>query len=271
MTTATRVLLNLAICSAVGVQVVATAETVLYASAARSQELYTLSPIDASASLVGNFAASGNMAGLAYDSQHDILFGSTTAPDNLYSINRVTGEATLIGPFGFRLMHALAFDELTGVLYGARGVNAGLYQIDPMTGGATLIGTTGFPIAGLSFDPVTHTLYGCSYSPGSTWLLTIDPATGNATQIAPLACTGISFNPETGVLYGISNGALGLPEGLYTINTKDGSASLVGTLSLDNPLDIQFVVIPEPAGLVLIALGMLIIGTPLRMPALEKT
>src|SRR5262245_1333390 len=199
------------------------------------------------------------MAGLAYDFGNDILYGSTTGTNNLYSINRSTGSATLIGSFGVPLMHALAFDNSTGALYGAYGGNNGLYSINPSTGAATLIGVTGFTVSGLAFDPATNELYGTSYAPGDTRLLRIDTATGQATPIATIALTGSSFDPETGVLYGITNGALGLPGGLYTVDIPTGTASLVGPLSLNNPLDLQFVpgqVVPEPGALTLLGIGI---------------
>jgi hypothetical protein len=239
------------------VQPTAYAEPILYAT--NMVQLYTLSRTHASATFIGSFGVLGYMAGFAYDAGNDILYGSTTATDNLYSINRATGSATLIGPFGIPLMHALAFDNSTGTLYGAYGGNNGFYRINPFTGAATLIGVTGFAVSGLAFDPATKVLYGTSYSPGDTRLLQIDPADGRATPIATLALTGISFDPETGVLYGITNGALGLPHGLYTVDIPTGTASLVGPLSLDNPLDLQFVlgqVVPEPRTLMLIGIGM---------------
>ena len=96
-----------------------------------------------------------------------------------------------------------------------------------------------------------------SYSPFDTSLLTIDPATGHANSIAKLAVTGISFDPERGILYGISNGALGLSKGLYTIDTGSGSAALVGSLSLDNPTDLQFVAVPEPPAMLLVCIPAL--------------
>src|SRR5262245_14818972 len=81
------------------------ADSILYATAAGAQQLYTLSRTDASATLIGSFGVPGFMAGLAYDAGHDILYGSTTSTNNLYSINRSTGSATLIGPLGVPLMH----------------------------------------------------------------------------------------------------------------------------------------------------------------------
>jgi hypothetical protein len=88
------------------------ADSILYATDAMTQQLYTLSRTDASPTLIGSFGVPGAMAGLAYDAGNDILYGSNTVTSSLYSINRSTGSATLIGPFGVGLMHGLAFDNL---------------------------------------------------------------------------------------------------------------------------------------------------------------
>jgi hypothetical protein len=234
----TRVLAFLALLTSLGESRVQ-AEPILYATDAVRQQLYTVSPSD-----------DGN----------DILYGSTTLTNNLYSINRLTGSARLIGPLGVPLMHALAFDNLTGTLYGAYGRNQGFYRIDPQTGAATLIGISGFTISGLAFDPVSRALYASTFAPGEERLLRIDPSTGQATPVANLGFTGISFDPETGTLYGISNGALALLQGLYTVDLASATASRVGPVALENPLDLQFVptqAIPEPGSLLLVGVGTL--------------
>ena len=90
---------------------------------AQHNQLFTLSNADSSSSLVGSFGVIGAMAGLAYDREHDILYGSTLGTfgtlgrDNLYRIDRATGAATLIGALGDPWMHGLAY--VNGVLYGS--------------------------------------------------------------------------------------------------------------------------------------------------------
>jgi DNA-binding beta-propeller fold protein YncE len=225
----------------------ALADSTLYATDVTYQQLYILSKDDASATLVGPFGVAGYMAGLAYDAIDGILFGSTTGTDRLYAIDPSSGAVTLIGPLGFPLMHALAFDNYSGTLYGAYGGDGGLYQIDTTSGAATLIGPIGFSsVSGMAFDPQTNILYGITDGPSNqSHLITIDPSTGQGTLVATIRGShyfqGISFDPDTGVLYGIDNGAAIQPRALYTIDADTGDATLVGHVSLDNPLDLQFI------------------------------
>lgn len=253
---------------------------VLYASDTVTHQLFTLDPTNASATLVGGFGVASGMHGLAYDATDNILFGSDAVGNTLYRIDRSTGAATLIGPLGVSLIQALAFDTTTGRLYGAYGgASLSLYQINPATGAATPIGGLGFSMSGLSFDPVTHVLYGSSTDINNLGVYTIDPATGKIiAKVSSTGFNGISFDPTTDRLYGVSNGGNaifgGPAEGLYTIATQSGAVSLVGSLSLSNPLDIQFALapqtVPEPGSLALAGLGItLLIGTSIvrRRPA----
>jgi hypothetical protein len=229
---------------AAGMPQYASAASMLYATDAETAKLYTVSTVNGSATLVGDLDSGQYMAGLAYDALNDILYGSTTLGNSLYSINRQTGHASRIGSLGVQLMHGLAFDSQTGTLYGSDGANKRLYRINTSTGNASLIGTIGYAITGMSFEPSTHLLYGCSWGTSNNWLVTIDPATGHATPVSPLKLNGISFNPDNGTLYGLSNG-FDLPKGVYTIDIPSGSTTLVGLLPLSNPLDLQFVAVPE--------------------------
>ncbi|MGC3990329.1 MAG: hypothetical protein QM796_11735 [Chthoniobacteraceae bacterium] len=244
--------------------ITAKAQWTLYASDTITKQLFTLDKTTAGSTLVGNYGVDGTMGGLAYDPNHDVLFGSDTTTNSLYQINRATGAATLVGSFGsFGLtpayFQALAFDSMTNKLYGAYGTTANpmLYQINPTTGAATAIGSPGYTISGLSFNPVTHVLYGSNAQNGGIYAL--NPATGSViSQVSTLGFNGLSFDPVTATLYGVSNGGTvstgGLAKGLYTINLQDGTAQLVGGLSLSNPLDIQFVrSVPEPSTTMLLA------------------
>jgi len=241
----------------------AAAGTVLYATDASDDHLYILSTVDGSATDVGAFGSSGVMAGLAYDATNDVLYG--TDPDsNLYSINRSTGAATSIGPLGAGLMHGLGFDNSTGTLYGTFGGSASdeLYQINTSTGAATFIGNIGFffpdrrdTVYGLAVHPQTHVLYGSVSGPSHEGaLITIDKSTGEGTLVSTTqALMGLAFHPKTNVIYGVDNGVGIFPKGLYTVNVTTGQSSLVGNLTLGNPLGLAFV--PEPSTLVLLCMG----------------
>jgi len=241
-------------------------EVILFTSDSATQKLHAVDPTTGTSTFVGDFGVGGYMAGLGYDPQNDILYGTTTLSGNLYSINYSTGKANLIGNLGFTLMHGLAYDVSTATLYGSQGYDEGdgLYEIDVTTGEATLIGHTGFfhsdhrnTVGGLAVHPETDVLYGAVSGPASNWgaLIEIDKLTAQGTLIAEWTphITGLAFHPESHILYGIDNWS----GNLYTIDITTGKPMLVGPTGLDNPLGLEFV--PEPAMLLLLGLGGLMI------------
>jgi hypothetical protein len=215
------------------------------------------------------------MAGLAYDAIGEVLYGSTTLSGLLHTIDARTGEATLIGPLGSSLIHGLAFDHVSRLLYGTYGDSgAALYRINPATGQATQVGPLGTfvgrSILGLTFHPDTNVLYG-SFSgpgPGNGGIVTINTSTGAATQVATLNTNiaSLAFHPFTNVLYGVNNQGA---DQLYTIDVNSETVTLAGPTGLENNLGIEFVGyrIPEPAGLVAISWGFLVLMTVGRREA----
>ena len=135
------------------------------------------------------------------------------------------------------------FSPTDTVLYGSTGgdnANGGgrLWLIDVTTHSASLVGDTGFDRLGcITFDG-NGTLYGVSGgSANQGTLLTIDPATGNATVIGLLsdpnaAVDGLRFNSQ-GVLYGSSFDNSVSVGKLLTIDPSNGnvlsSLTLVGS------------------------------------------
>jgi DNA-binding beta-propeller fold protein YncE len=225
-------------------------------------QLYSVNPTTGASTLVGNMEISGYMAGLGYDPENGILYGTNTLNDNLYSINHSIGKAQLIGSLGASLMHGLAYDVSTTTLYGSYGYESGdgLYNIDVSTGSATLIGNMGFfhsdhnnAVFGLAVHPETHVLYGAVSGPTFNWgaLIEIDKSTAEGTLIAEWTphITGLAFHPESNILYGIDNWS----SRLYTIDITTGIPTLVGSTGLSNPLGLEF--IPEPATIFLLGLG----------------
>lgn len=231
-----------------------TASAALYASDSSSQKLYLVDQIDASVTEVGAFGVEGYMAGLAYDANHGIMYGVTTASDKLFSISLSTGAATLVGDLNATLMHGLAYDNSTDTLFGTYGSSFGngLYQIDVSTGHSTLIGNMGqFPnsdtIGGLAIHPVSGDLYGVLGGPASgSGLVKIDKNTGAAMLVHSYAIqilSGLAFDTD-GVLYATDNWS----GDLYTLDISSGATSLVGNTGLDNALGLA--AIPEPATMV---------------------
>ena len=137
------------------------------------------------------------------------------------------------------------------VLYGisngfGTAANNQIYEINPATGtisNAHQVTLAGFTITNsqsLAAHPTTGVLYGVIQTSGPTTrrLVTIDPATGVATQIGPftggLQFATIAFKPD-GMLLGVTGNNGTTPETMYTISTVDASATLL--LALGNGAD----------------------------------
>jgi hypothetical protein len=130
-------------------------------------------------------------------------------------------------------------------LFGANSVvscpgPSNLYSIDPTTGTATVIGPIVGPgptnfclVTAMAFDPTTRILYAIA-CPGSSCtssvLLTIDPATGAATQVGPpigAFATDMSFRSD-GTLYAYESDFGFVPAFVFTVDKSTGSGTLVG-------------------------------------------
>ena len=156
-------------------------------------------PPDASAG-----AAEGTLFGAAYQGQN--------GPATLYTIDPATGVATEVGPIGFERCGGMDFDS-SGTLYAT---------CELPNGGA---GVDGLGASGNGSDPSV--------------LITIDPATGQGTEVGPTGIIGdlldVSFRNSDGALFfsyiedspqaAGGNGGCVL---LGTIDTGTGAASPVG-------------------------------------------
>jgi len=173
------------------------------------------------------------IAGLAFHQATGILYGISSASGGaLYVIDQATGAAQYVGHTNISYAHGLAIDPATGVLYATSWISD-LYSIDPGTGSATLIGPLGYAnITALDFDPTTGVLYGAySYANSDGWLLTIDTATGLATEVSTAhRFSGIAFD-HFGQLYGVDNrSTTALDSWLYAIDKHTAEATFIGEL-----------------------------------------
>ena len=179
----------------------------------------------------------------------------------LVKINPTTGAGTAGAILDFGAVQpavrALAFSP-QDVLYAINNtgppgqtVTHDLYTIDVNSGTGTFIGVTGIGIQGLDFSP-SGVLYGWDIFLG---LVTIDPATGVATDVNP-AVGGLSFPIQTiafspnGVLYGAYNS-------LFTIDISTGIPTPVGSGGYTDVRGIEFLAVPEPGSAALLALALL--------------
>jgi Right handed beta helix region len=87
------------------------------------------------------------------------------------------------------------------------------------------------PQTGQLFALLTLSSLECDIGPCARELVTIDPATGTATDVGNTgdAFAGLAFS-SAGTLYGVTGDGAVAPETLYTLNTANAAKTLVGTL-----------------------------------------
>ena len=190
------------------------ARATLFAVDDQTDTLVRIDPLTGATSAVGNLGF-GFVRALTFVGTR--LTGADVREDELLEIDTVTGSAASIG----RLVTpatpasivrgsvgALAYDAGAGALYGADEVTLvnEFLGIDPDTAVATVIGARiGFEdVRGLAV--ANGTVFGVDAA--TDQLLTIDPATGLGTAVAPLGfadINGLAYHPLTGLLYGVDN------------------------------------------------------------------
>ncbi|MGB0385326.1 MAG: SBBP repeat-containing protein [Ardenticatenaceae bacterium] len=173
--------------------------------------------------------------------------------NHLVAVDQTTGDATDIGTTPlFSDIRELTFDSNTGTLFGVAdgSTDPKLIRIDRATGDTTLVGP--IHIVGedieiaesLAFNPVDGLLYGAVglVYPYSNKLVTIDPTTGAATQIALI--TGTVNNEADALLF--VNDILyavdvnDLPSYLYTLDQNTGIATLIGHIGFNYVGDVTY-------------------------------
>lgn len=191
-------------------------------------QAHTIDATTGSGSLLGpvGFSSLNSLA-------RDPVSGSyyTMSNTTLVSVDPATGQGTGLGSFAVNTVAALAVDS-QGTLHAiVNGTPDSLYTFDPASGTPTLIGSTGLQgIQGLAFDPLTGQLFGWDVGFGSgngVGLVTIDPATGIATDVDP--ATGGSANDVQWLAFDSSGRIYGGRSSLYTIDRNTGALTLVGS------------------------------------------
>jgi hypothetical protein len=196
--------------------------------------LYKINTVTGSPTFIGSLGVMG-MSGLALDPATGILYGSYGS--TLYRINKTTGRATRIGTsvLGFA---GLAWDPIRHVLLGSNGGGVGesdgLYRIDPVTGRATSVGSMGGrSMHGLTYDPLTRTVYGVfTFNASTNYLVTIDTSTGESTFVAGITngavVEALAYDTSTRTLYGADSSNAGQ---LITIDSNTGQRTVVGSMN----------------------------------------
>ncbi len=177
------------------------------------------------------------------------------------SIDPATGAFTPINTqAGSANWHSLAANPALNVFYSVNLDSAGYDLVSiALAGTVSVVGPTAQELRGLAYDPVHQILYGVD----PTRLFVLDPTTGVATLIGSLGIEdyrpGLAYDGDGQVLY------LNAGEGhqLYSVSVTTGLATLIGGNGTSNRIDglayAADTAIPEPATLLLLAVGLSIL------------
>ena len=192
-----------------------------------------------------------------------VLYGiSSFLGINLYSIDLNTGISTVIGSTGLSQIFEgdMAYDATTNRMFGNYGnpTTNSIYTIDLNTGLATVIGSSAEDdISGLAFDS-SGRMWGVDTNTNGSDiidLVEIDKTNGDILSRVSLGVEingpllGLDFNPFTNELFmAMDNG------NFYSIDTANGSASLVDIHGVMNASGLAFVV-PTPGSLSMLAIA----------------
>jgi hypothetical protein len=219
------------------------------------------------------------ITGLAFHPQTGVLYGSTgnnpaETAALLVTIDPMTALVTVIGTFNTgeenssgtpATMADIGFDR-RGNLYGVASIGGPqLYSINLATAQATVIGSSGLTSTtggGLAIT-ADGTFFG---TPTASRFGTYDPVTGAFTNITNPAKPGgggayaaLDVTPGSGVLYGLNSApgsAPGSPPPTFLAIIDQGTGAVTNVGGSVLALDAIAFVIPEPATLILLAIGL---------------
>lgn len=224
---------------------------------------------DASVTVIGVHGVC-TLSGLAYDSNHDLLYGIAPCTDNIYRVDRFTAEATMIGApgaLGYGNPNGLAYDPVNDILYGTDNNTNALFTVDPQTGAPHEIAIMhgGFTeIEGLGFNAATGTLYGITQL--QRRIVTIETSDGRVAEISDelpdLIWRGLDYDSERRLLYAGAVDIWGDSQ-LYSFDPENGSLVFVGeTVGASSVQGLAFV--PEPSTALLCLAATAIFGARRR-------
>jgi len=177
------------------------------------------------------------LSGLAYDANHDILYGVSPSDDNVFIVDRHNASLRRIGPpgaLGFPNTNGLAYDPNHDVLYATDNNTNVLMTVDVNTGVGRAIGVIsgGFTeIEGLGYDPVTDTLYGLTQL--QLRIVKIDVDTARAEAVSdPLPAgvwRGLEFDTQRRVLWATTV-VINASSLIYTFDPQTRRLERVGSI-----------------------------------------
>lgn len=214
-------------------------------------------------SLIGNMGQV--IGGMAYDPNHDVLYGISASTDNIYRIDYQTGQATRIGApgaLGYDNANGLAYDPRNDLLYGTDNNTNTLFTVDVKSGVGTPVAPIGggfTEIEGLGFDAAGDKLYGLTQL--QRRIVEIDPRTGAAVAVSDvlpsLVWRGLDYDAERHLLYASAVRVFGNAP-LYSFDPVSKQLSFVGDMvGIEAVQGLAYV--PEPSGAALLMiLGLLL-------------
>ena len=196
-----------------------------------------------------------------FDDRTGTLYTWEENTDSLFTLDLNTGLPTIIGGSGALpgdvYVSCLAINPITNDMF-AMSYNGNLYQVDKTNGHRTFIGDVSSVnySHGLAFSP-DGVLY-CSDTIGtnSSKLFTINTETAEASFVAAIPrdyVVSIDFDMN-GILYGAENGT----DQLGIIDITNGQWTSICTVE-DGIFGMAFGAVPEPATLLLLGFGGLLI------------
>jgi hypothetical protein len=173
--------------------------------------------------------------------------GAGTA--EIVRINAEGGDAYTLFTLDLFPLTGIAFNS-TGTLYVS--VRTGeIYTVDLTNGNYSLVTTSTVKINAIAFDPLTDELWAAYWVPiGATkdQVYKIDLTTGNATLIGEtgfdVLTNDLAFD-DNGDLYGVI-GASNENGQLITINTNDGTGTVVGDVGIQNIVGLGYSINGDP-------------------------
>lgn len=188
-----------------------------------------------------------DVAGLAFDENGNVLYGTDISSDKLIIIDRNIGAATVVGDLGYDNVQGLAFDPGTDTLYGSDVTTDNLITINTTTGSGSQVGrlidagdiSIEFTnVQGLAYDSQAGILFGVDV--GKRQLIRINTASGRVTVVGNLDSPniqGLAYNSDLNTLIGtdVQNNSL-----LNIIKTT-GQSNLLGTINRLNVIGLAYV------------------------------
>jgi hypothetical protein len=219
-----------------------------------------------SASLIGTLDTASASIGIfsngsdlyVYNANQDVV--SQINPETAATISTINiGLVASPGEGDLAFRNGVGYLASTLAPDGSFGTTGTLFRFTLTPDSATIISTTIPQLDGLAFSP-TGVLYGLAQ--GGTALYTVDPTTGNATEVG--SGTGIDDNCGGFACYGFGGLTFGASGSLfaslsnfsnpnsqlYNINTLTGRASLAGSIPFDQVSGLTATV-PEPSNLLI--------------------